>query len=301
MPRALVIGDVIDDILVRPLGPIRPDTDTAAEIAAHPGGSGANFACWLAKAKSLAKTGELADLEVTFIGRVAAADLQRHSDVLRGYGVHPALQVDKEAPTGAIVVIAEPESRSFLTSRGANLNLDLDAISARELEGVDLLYVSGYSLFGVAQATQFARLVARAHAAGCRIAIDPGSASFIAEFGVPRFLDLLNGVDVLLPNLEEGRVLSGEHRAELIASHLAERFDEVVLTLGADGVQLALPEQQTQHVKAFTADAVDPTGAGDAFAAGYLAGRLSGRDPEASALIGARLGAIAVTLVGGRP
>lgn len=301
MPKALVIGDVIDDILVRPLAPIRPDTDTSSEISNEPGGSGANFACWLAKAQGFAKAGELTGLDVTFVGRVAAADLERHSAVLRGYGVRPLLQADEVAATGAIVVIAEPNSRSFLTSRGANQNLDLGAVTSEELVGFDLVYVSGYSVFGEGQAAQFAELVRRAHAAGCRVAVDPGSASFIAEFGVPRFLDLLAGVDVLLPNLEEGRVLSGEHRADVIAAHLAERFEEVVLTLGADGVQLAQRGQPTQHVPAFAADALDSTGAGDAFAAGYLAARLAGRSPEASAVIGARMGAIAVTLVGGRP
>lgn len=301
MPKALVIGDVIDDILVRPHTPIRNDTDTVSDIRSLPGGSGANFACWLAKAVSLAKPGELTELEVTFIGRVAAADVERHSTVLRGYGVRPQLQPDSDAATGAIVVITEPDSRSFLTSRGANQNLDLSAVTEADLVGVDLLYVSGYSLFGSMQAAAFGALVARAHAAGCRVAVDPGSASFIVEFGVPRFLDLLSSVDVLLPNLEEGRVLSGEHRPDLIAEHLAQRFDEVVLTLGADGVQLALVGQPSQHVPAFAADALDPTGAGDAFAAGYLAARLAGRTPEVSAGIGARLGAIAVTLVGGRP
>lgn len=301
MAKALVVGDVIDDILVRPHSEIRPDTDTASEISSRPGGSGANFACWLAQAHKLAKAADLPPVEVIFIGRVAAADVDRHSGVLREAGVQPKLQSDDTTATGAIVVIAEANSRSFLTSRGANLNLDLNAISDHDLAGVDLLYVSGYSLFGVRQAAQFGDLVSRAHAAGCKVAVDPGSASFIVEFGVPRFLELLRGVDVLLPNFEEGRALSGEHRAELVAAHLSERFTELVLTMGSDGVQLALDSQAATHVPAFAADALDATGAGDAFAAGYLAARLAGRDPSASAGIGARLGAIAVTLVGGRP
>ena len=96
-------------------------------------------------------------------------------------------------------------------------------------------------------------------------------------------------------------MLSGEHRPEIVAAHLAERFDEVVLTLGADGAQVALAEGSSTLVPAFTADALDATGAGDAFSAGYLAARLGGRSPIDAAEVGARFGAIAVTLAGGRP
>jgi len=301
MPRALVIGDVIDDILVRPLATIRPDTDTPAEISKHPGGSGANFASWLAQTHKLTPATQLAPIGVTFIGRVAEADLERHSSSLVSFRVMPALQGDTDAATGAIVVLAEPSSRSFLTSRGANQNLDLDLVTESVLFGFDLVYVSAYSIFGIRNPESFADLVKRASRVGCKVAVDPGSASFISDFGVPKLLDLLRGVDVLLPNLDEGRLLSGEFRPDLVASHLAERFSELVLTMGVDGALLSLNGEAPTPVAAFSAEALDPTGAGDAFAAGYLAARLCGRDPVQAAEVGARLGAIAVTLVGGRP
>lgn len=285
--KALVVGDVIDDILVRPKSPIRPNTDVESEIQVSPGGSAANFACWLASQGA----------EVNFVGRVNAKDVDRHAEVLQRYGVRALLQADDKSPTGSIVVLVEGESRTFLTDRGANQNLDVSEIPD-ELFG-ELLYISGYSLLSLSkQSVQ--ELILRAHANAGMVACDPGSAGFIEDFGVKRFLDALAGVDILLPNLEEGRILSGEDRSELIVDFLAARFGIVALTMGKDGVVVGDSKSQFT-LQALGAEVVDPTGAGDAFAAAFLKSYLTESNLELAARSGAKLGAIAVTLAGGRP
>lgn len=283
----LVVGDVIDDILVRPKAPLRPDTDVASEIISTPGGSAANFACWMA---SLRK-------DVNFVGRVGHQDLARHTENLKSFGVHPDLQSDSEKPTGSIVVLVEGQHRTFLTDRGANQNLDVSLIADSLFR--DLVYISGYSLLSLSQAA-VRELIDRAHNLGAKVACDPGSAGFIQDFGVKGFLEALAGVDILLPNLEEGRLLSGEDRPELIVGFLAERFDTVALTMGVDGCAVQ-SKRGFQLVPAIAAEVVDPTGAGDAFSAGLLNALLDGRDLAFAAASGVKLGAIAVTLVGGRP
>jgi sugar/nucleoside kinase (ribokinase family) len=80
MPRAdrvLVFGDLIDDIIVVPRGPIRSDTDTPSDIRSRAGGSAANTAAWLAQAGA----------DVTFAGRCAQADVARHAALLEAAGV----------------------------------------------------------------------------------------------------------------------------------------------------------------------------------------------------------------------
>ncbi len=286
MPRALVVGDVIEDILVMPHSAIRADTDTPSTIRVSFGGSGANFACWLASEK----------VEVELVARVGQSDKARVESDLQAYGVTPSLQFDQELPTGSIVVLVEGQQRSFLTDRGANTTLDTSAIKTFP----ELLYLSGYSLFGSISETEFAGLIASAKAAGSMVVLDPGSAGFINDFGVGKFLTVTQGVDLVTPSLEEGRILTGEDRPEVIAAALAERYPMVALTLGERGVVIAQGES-VQRLDAFAADLVDATGAGDAFAAGLVAKLLAGSSFEDAAKHGVRRGAVAVTLVGGRP
>ena len=286
MPKVLVVGDVIDDILVSPKGEIRIDTDTPASIVASPGGSGANFACWLASL----------GLEVNFVGRVGKNDLERQEQILKSYGVKPYLQTDEELQTGRIVILIDGQARSFLTDRGANVALDLKAIQD-DLFG-EALYISGYSVFDQ-DSEDVKALIARARAKGIVIC-DPGSAGYIADHSVHGFLNAVDGVDVLVPSLEEGRILTSEDRPDVIAGQLSQRFSLVALTLGKEGVQLAWGDQSLK-VDAFDAETVDATGAGDAFAAKFLAELLRLSEPQDAAVEANRFAAKAVTKMGGRP
>jgi sugar/nucleoside kinase (ribokinase family) len=286
MPKILVVGDVIDDILVIPNGEIRLDTDTNSKIQQQPGGSAANFACWIASL----------GIETHFVGRVGKEDLERHSEILRTNRVIPHLQVDPELQTGRIVVLVQGQQRSFLTDRGANKNLDLQSIPD-ELFG-DALYLSGYTVFD--QSVQdMQQLIKRAKARGL-VACDPGSAGYIADHSVHTFLASIAGVDLLLPSLEEGRILSAESRPEIVAALLGEWFPQVALTLGEDGVQLH-SQAGAEHIAAIAADLVDATGAGDAFAASLIAETLKGKNFSQAAQAAVKFAAKAVTKLGGRP
>ena len=286
MPKILVVGDVMDDILVIPNGEIRLDTDTNSKIQQQPGGSAANFACWIASL----------GIETHFVGRVGKEDLERHSEILRTNRVIPHLQVDPELQTGRIVVLVQGQQRSFLTDRGANKNLDLTSIP-EELFG-DALYLSGYTVFD--QSVQdMQQLIKSAKARGL-VACDPGSAGYIADHSVHTFLASIAGVDLLLPSLEEGRILSAESRPEIVAALLGEWFPQVALTLGEDGVQLH-SQQGAEHIAAIAADLVDATGAGDAFAASLIAETLKGKNFSQAAQAAVKFAAKAVTKLGGRP
>jgi sugar/nucleoside kinase (ribokinase family) len=210
--------------------------------------------------------------------------------------VTPNLQFDQELPTGSIVVLVEGQQRSFLTDRGANTKLETSAIKTFP----ELLYLSGYSLFGSIPEAEFSGLIAAANVAGSMVVLDPGSAGFINDFGVGKFLTVTQGVDLITPSLEEGRILTGEDRPEVIAAALARRYPMVALTLGERGVVIAQGDA-IQRIDAVSADLIDATGAGDAFAAGLVAKLLQGASFEDAAKHGVRRGAVAVTLVGGRP
>lgn len=275
----LVVGDLIDDTVVIPAGPIRPDTDTVSTIRRVAGGSAANTAAWLAALGT----------DVTFIGAVGSADVARHTALLPGVDVQ--LQA-VDVPTGTIIVLVQGEDRSMLTDRGANAELDFDAIPDSSFRSH--VHLTGHSM-AASDGTAFARFLQRAKRAGATVSVSPGSVAYIDALGAERFGEVIAGADVLFASLVEGAALAGTADP----ADIAPRVDAptLVLTLGADGVIV-----DGVHIPAVTApDVVDPTGAGDAFCAGFLASWVSDRDAIGAARAGTEVAARAVGAVGGRP
>ena len=290
-PRVVVVGDVIDDIIVVPRGRIRTDTDTAASITRHPGGSACNTAAWLGWLGA----------GVDLVGRVGTGDAERHAHALRASGVAAHLSEDPSLPTGTIVIVVDGETRTMLTDRGANATLAAAAATDALLAEARVLHLTGYSLFDAFSLADLHALVARAHAAGVVVTFDPGSTGFIADYGVERFRSALAGIDVLLPNLDEARLLSGEHDRDAVAEALLGYCPAVVITGGSSSVLIARRGEPAIEVEVEARTAVDPTGAGDAFTAGLVAAMLGGADLVAAAREGVRAAGVAVMQAGGRP
>jgi sugar/nucleoside kinase (ribokinase family) len=288
--RIVVFGDVIDDVIATPSGAIRPDTDTPSMIERRGGGSAANTATWLAALGA----------EVDFVGRVGVLDLERHTRDLREAGVRAMLAGDHVLPTGTIVILVDGDKRSMLTERGANAALDPDSVSDAILDGAIALHFTGYSLFGKSEVAGFTRLIRRAKSRGVHVSVDAGSAGFLEDFGAKRFLSAIAGVDLLFPSLDEGKVLTGLDDPAAIAQKLAKSFPVVALTLGTAGVIIA-GEGEAVFLEVVPALTVDPTGAGDAFCAGFLNEWMRSHEKHAAAEAGAALAARAVGVVGGRP
>ncbi len=288
--RIVVFGDVIDDVVAMPYEAIRTDTDTAASIGFRAGGSAANTAAWLGYLGA----------RVDFVGVVGTSDLERHGALLVRAGVTTHLRSHPTMTTGTIVIIVEGEHRTMLTERGANTELDPWDVTPELLADAAVLHLTGHSLLNSAGSDGFVTLVARAKAAGAKVSVDPGSAGFIADYGVDKFLAAIAGTDVLFPSLEEGKVLTGLSDPAEIAAELAGHFPTVVLTMGAGGVVIA-HDDTILMVPAVSSPVVDPTGAGDAFCAGFLSVWLRSGDLARAATAGAKVAAKAVAGIGGRP
>lgn len=136
------------------------------------------------------------------------------------------------------------------------------------------------------------------------VSVDPASAGFLAALGPERFMAAVAGVGALLPNEDEARLLAGLPEPAGVAraaEELSRRVPLVVVTRGTGGALVAEAGRITAEVAAEPAEAVDTTGAGDAFTGGFLAARLAGSDPAEAARAGCRAAAEAVTRIGGRP
>jgi sugar/nucleoside kinase (ribokinase family) len=131
--------------------------------------------------------------------------------------------------------------------------------------------------------------------------VTPGSTGYIGDFGVAPFLEALEGTTVLFPNLAEGALLSGETEPERIGAVLRERFEIVALTMGAEGVLVFEGRKHTLVAAPAIQHLADPTGAGDALAAGFLARWVVDRDSVAAAESGVFVAARAIMVIGGRP
>ncbi len=131
------------------------------------------------------------------------------------------------------------------------------------------------------------------------VSLAPSSCDYLQRIWVDQFLALAEGVDVLLPNLDEGRVLTGETQPEQVTLALLQWFPVVALKKGADGA-LAGSGSTVVHQPGFAAPVVDTTGAGDACAAAFIVSWLARRDLKAALVQGTRLAADVVQAAAGR-
>jgi sugar/nucleoside kinase (ribokinase family) len=267
--RVVVIGDVINDVLVKPAGGVTPGSDTPAAIVARPGGSAANQAAWMAHLGA----------EAVFAGRVGARDAEYHRQELARAGVRANLTADPDAGTGSIVImVAADGERTMFTDRGANLRLRRSDLPPGLLDGAAVLHLTGYTFCEPSLLELALWLLAEARSRQLAVTIDPGSAAFLARMPGGAFLRWTEGAALCFPNRDEAAVLTGEVDPVTMAARLTRHYGAVVLKLGGQGCVLAVPGEAPVHIPAHPARATDTTGAGDAFCGAFMSRWLSG-DP----------------------
>jgi len=287
--RILVIGDVMTDITARLSGPIAFGSDRRADISVHPGGSAATQAVWLARY----------GLNVDFVGKVGAADREREYERLRAAGVTAHLAVDWTRETGRLIALVDSSGeRSFLTDRGANDFLEASDIPDALIAAADHIHVSGYTMVSPSARAAVVDVVRRAR--GKPISVDPGSAEFLRELSPATFFDAIAGAGVLIPNAEEAATLAESEDAVQQRERLCRRFGLVVVKRGAAGAE-AWRDQDTWRVAAQPSKVVDTTGAGDAFAAAFLASWLVEEDVPTCLARAVAAGSAATEFLGACP
>jgi len=287
--RVLVIGDVMIDLIVRPEGALAIGSDRRATIFSRPGGSAANQAVWLAHF----------GLNVSFVGRVGLSDHAAQTEAFRQCGLAPSLAADRERETGRLIALIDPSGeRSFLTDRGANDGLSEADIPDALLGQADHIHLSGYSF--VAPSPRRAVRNAMERAGRAPVSVDPASAEFLREMGPANFLEWTRGAQICFPNSEEAAVLTGSADPEAQIAELARHYPLVVVKRGAEGCEAGAGDQRWRAA-APTVQAIDTTGAGDAFVAAFLAARLNHATIEDCLTRAAAAGAAATQSIGGRP
>jgi ribokinase len=299
MIRVTVLGDLVTDVVVRPLTAIATASDTPATIVVRDGGAAGHVAAWLAAA------GAAVDL----VARVGDDDAGQGLAARLPEGVRGHLAVDAEAPTGSIVILVDPDGeRTMLTDRGANRRLRPEDLPASAFAPGGHLHLSGYVLLDARSRPAGAAAMARARAAGMTASLSAGTTAPLLAAGPDLLLGWARQADVLFTNLAEASTLTG---AALTggASASAGAVAEALVTSGVpavvvtDGSRGAAYADGTVVVTrpAVPAEVVDTTGAGDACCAGFLAAWLGGTEPVRALERGLDLAARAVAVPGGRP
>ncbi len=247
-----------------------------------PGGSCANTVRgirWLEQAH-----GSGAPKAVAYTGAVG---YDREGDgfeaLLDTEGVVPLL-ARKHTPTGSSVILVTPDSqRTMFTYLGACRELAEDDVDFSRVRDARVFHTTGY-MWDTETQEQAARSATRAASASRTLVSFDVADPFVARRYRDSLLQWIPGnVDVLFANQEELQELTG-HRSnerELLRA-AAELAPTVAMKIGARGC-IVMHHGTECRAAAHPAERVDTTGAGDAFAAGYLFGVLRGLSVAASA------------------
>lgn len=295
-PRVVVIGDLMTDVVTRVDDPLALGSDTPARVRTGQGGAGGNVAAWLAALS----------VSTAFIGRVGDDPFGREAvQVLGDAGVKVHVVVDAVVATGAcVILIGADGERTMLPDAGANSALTVAQLPLAVIRDAGHLHVSGYTLLNPGSRAAGVAALAEAHAAGLATSVDAASAAPLEAVGAAGFVELTAGVGLLFVTLDEAEVLCDSRNPGVVAARLTAHYPQVVLKLGTAGAHWCPGEGRS----ALSAPAVptsgpviDATGAGDAFAAAYLAVLAGGGEVSDALAQGCRWGSAVVTREGTRP
>jgi sugar/nucleoside kinase (ribokinase family) len=276
----LSIGDLLLDITIVPDKPLMPDDDNPAEISIGGGGQAANFCAWVAELGG----------PVRLVTRVGDDDRGRELVAgMKEFGVE-VFPIWGPEPTGAVAVLVGPNGeRTMATQRGASVGLRAEDLRQQWFRGVRLIHVPAYSLFldPLASATRAA--IAMVRMGGGQLSIDLSSAAGVKAFGGARMASELARIR---PEI----LFATEAEAATLGVALEGLAAIPILTLGPAGARVA-----GRHIPAPQVRAVDPTGAGDAFAAAFCMSYLGGATPISAAEHAVRVASGAVARTGARP
>ena len=234
------------------------------------------------------------DVDCGFVGAIGRDELGllfKNDMFKRGISL---VMKELDLPPGrAVGFISQGGERTFATYLGAAIEMGPDDISTELFNGYDLFFIEGYLVFNHALIMAAATA---AKSAGLTIALDLSSFN-VVEANQDILNELVdNYIDIIFANEEEAKSFTGMLPEEAL-DNLADRCDIAIVKVGKEG---AFIKQGTckWHIPAVTSSVIDTTGAGDYFAAGFLAGLATGCDLGKCGSIGALMAGEVIKVIG---
>lgn len=292
MARILCIGDIMLDVTALIGKAIQPGVEMRAKISTQGGGAAANVASWLAAYQT----------PVFLVARVGDdAAGKTVLDELDQFGVEHSQSVITGARTGVVIVLVDDlGERTMFPDSGANAGLSPSDLPP--LDGFDAIYLSGYSLVNHHSRAGILEIIEIAKTKKLPILFDPSTVGVLLEVGVAKVREWLSFMDVILLNEEEAHFLTGMSNPVDAAADLLQFAECVVIKRGAIGaLGQSRKSEKAIQVSATPTTVVDTTGAGDAFAAGFIQIWSEGGELIDALSRGAELAGYCVAHIGSRP
>ncbi|MDH4340489.1 MAG: sugar kinase [Thermoleophilia bacterium] len=295
MPEAsvLCVGILVADLVVPPLArlPAAGELIATEDFLVQPGGCAANTAIAL-------RTLGLAAAVVGRVGDDLFGDLVERDLRARGIDTSGVARTAGHGTSKTVILPVVDEDRRFIHTFGANAALTAADIPPVSLEAADVTYVGGYLVLPALHQSDLAARFRFAREQGTRIVLDVVVPSGLGDLSVDAVSELLPLADYFLPNEDEARALTGEAEPLRQAERLLEAGARtVVIKRGERGV-LVHSGDEVFELAAPRVDVLEPSGAGDAFAAGLILGMLEGWELERSARFASVMGGSACTALG---
>ena len=260
----------------------------ATDYAVTPGGSAANATLGAARL----------GLRTTYVGKIGAdkTALDYHANFV-ATGADGSRFKRASLPNGRCLSLITPDGqRTMRTHLGAAMTLGPDEISPADFAGARHAHIEGYLMFNPALA---AKVVASARAAGCTLSVDLSSFEVVNVARDWILAQLQQGIDIVFANEDEAKALF-QHDAsyESFARELAGFGGIAAVKIGKDGAWVAKGSELHRIAPVTVERVTDTTGAGDAWAGGFLYGHLRGKSLPASGTLGSHLGAECVQHLG---
>jgi sugar/nucleoside kinase (ribokinase family) len=292
--NVLCIGDVMLDVIARiNVSPqkINFGSDTASRISTSSGGAAGNVAAWLTRT----------DAQSTIVSHVgddpAGAAIVAEFDAL---GVsHGDLVIPGETSGVVVVLVDSSGERTMFPDKGANSRLVVEDLP--DLNSFQAVYISGYALLNPLARDGVLAMIEKIKEDGLPIYFDPASVGAMKDVADKELHTWFSKMDVLLLNEEESIYLTGSVDIERALDYLLDFSQVVAIKRGSAGAIAKARGFDSISLPAVAATVVDTTGAGDSFAAGFIASFSKNRDLTAALQAGAELAADCVAIVGGRP
>ena len=291
-----VIGDFAWDVLIRTNNNLLKGGDSFGEVMLTPGGSAANLAVWAQRC----------GLETHFIGKIGRdrfGQLARE-DLDSETVIHHLVETEAHKTGSVAVFVDQTGERSMVSGHGADFYLIPSELPRAVITSATHLHLTAWSFFTdpPRSASRIAAQIARQ--SNLTISFDPASFQMIQEMGVDQFLSWTKdlSINILFPNYDEGRVLTGFDEPDEIVRSLANIYDGalIILKLDADGA-LVFDGKSSTQIPPATNNLVDATGAGDSFAGAFLAHYLVASSPVDAAIYATKVAAWVVEHLGARP
>ena len=256
-------------------------------LAMAAGGSTANTMSGVAKL----------GVETGYIGKVGRDERGRFfENAMRETGVKP-LMLTTDTPTGcAEAIISTDGERTFATYLGAALELCAEDIHPEMLDGWDVFYVEGYL---VQNHALLDKVLPLAKAKGMRTALDMASFNVVEDNRDYLRQLTKDYLDIVFANEEEARAFTHLEDPKAALNELASMCDIAVVKLGAEG-SLVQHGDEVITIGPIPAHVIDTTGAGDLWAAGFMAGLVQDKPLEQCAKMGATLAANIIEVIGAK-